>query len=118
MVVRNSRTPKIVGPFFMLGYAVCARPRGVRPGRSAGRPAERPIGRPVGRSSAAPVSSTAPISSTAPKKKTFDRGGPFWPPRSNAKDNRSDGGPGGALAPQPKIKGSGGQRTPAKTNKI
>ena len=39
MVVGNSRTPKIVGPFFMLGYAVCARPRGVRLGRSAGRPA-------------------------------------------------------------------------------
>ena len=32
----------------------------------------------VGRSSAAPVSSAAP------KKKSFDQGGPVWPPRSNA----------------------------------
>ena len=31
-------------------------------------------------------------SSAAPKKKAFDRGGPIWPPRSNAKDDCSRGG--------------------------
>ena len=42
------------------------------------RPADRPAGCPARRSS------TAPVSSAAPKKKSFDRGGPVWPPRSNA----------------------------------
>ena len=50
----------------------------------------------VGRSSAAPVSSRAP------KKKAFDRGGPVWPPRSNAADDCSVGG----FAPQSKTGGS------------
>ena len=50
--------------------------------RTAGR---RPADGRRGRSSAAPVSSTAP------KKKAFDRGGPVWPPRSNAKNGRSGG---------------------------
>merc|ERR1712078_415530 len=43
---------------------------------------------------------------SAPKtKKAFDRGGPAWPPRSNAKDDRSEGG-------------SRGQRPPAKIGVI
>ena len=46
----------------------------------------RPAGRPDGRSSAAPVSSKAP------KTKSFDRGGPVWPPRSNVA-NDGLGGP-------------------------
>ena len=50
-------------------------------------------------------SSTAPVSSAAPKKKAFDRGGPVWPPRSNAADDRLGGG-------------SGGQRPPAKTEQF
>ena len=59
-------------------------------------------------------SSTAPVSSAAPKKKAFDRGGPVWPPRSNAADDRLGWGSGKALPPQPKTGGSGGQRPPAK----
>ena len=34
-------------------------------------------------------SSAAPVSSVAPKKKAFDRGGPIWPPQSNAKDDQA-----------------------------
>ena len=73
----------------------------VRPSLTAGvrtdvRPAERLAGRPAGRSSAARVSSAAP------KKKTFDRGGPVWPPRSNVTNDRL-GGVWGGFAPQPKI---------------
>ena len=59
-------------------------------------------------------SSAARVSSAAPKKKSFDRGGPVWPPRSNVTNDRLRGGSGGALPPQPKIGGSGGQRPPAK----
>ena len=85
-------------------------------------------------------SSLAPMSSAAPKKKAFDRGGPVWPPRSNAKDDRmvpkkafDRGGPvwspwsnakdnrlgglGGPCPPQPKTGGSGGQHPPTKTEK-
>ena len=54
---------------------------------SGGRPAGRDGGRPAGRLSAAPVSPAAP------KKKAFDRGGPVWPPRSNAADDRLGGDP-------------------------
>ena len=56
----------------------------------------------------------ARVSSAAPKKKSFDRGGPVWPPRSNVTNDRLRGGSGGALPPQPKTGGSGGQRPPAK----
>ena len=76
------------------------------------------VGRPVdgrrtagGRSSAARVT----LSSAAPKKKAFDRGGPVWPPRSNVTNDRLRRESGGALPPQPKFGGSGGQRPPAKT---
>ncbi len=55
----------------------------------------------------------APVSSAAPKKKSFDRGGPVWPPRSNGTNDRL-GGVWGAKPPQPKFGGSGGQRPPAK----
>ena len=48
------------------------------------------------------------------EKKAFDRGGPVWPPRSNAADDRSGGGSGRVKPPQPKTGGSGGQRPPAK----
>ena len=57
----------------------------------------------------------ARVSSAAPKKKSFDRGGPVWPPRSNVTNDRLGGGSGGAKPPQPKFGGSGGQRPPAKT---
>ena len=56
----------------------------------------------------------APVPSTAPKQKAFDRGGPDWPPRSNAEDDRSWGVSGGALPPPPKTGGFGGHRPPAK----
>ena len=52
--------------------------------------------------------------SAAPKKKAFDRGGPVWPPRSNAADDPFREGSGGALTPKPKMAGSRGQRPPAK----
>ena len=52
------------------------------------------------------------------EKKAFDRGGPVWPPRSNAADDRLGGGSGGALPPQPKFGGSGGQRPQAKNEKF
>ena len=55
-------------------------------------------------SSAAPVSLVAPVSSAAPKKKSFDRGGPVWPPRSNAADDRL-GGVSGGQRPLAKIGG-------------
>ena len=55
-------------------------------GPSAGRSAGCPAGRPAGRSSAARVSSAAP------EKKSFDRGGPVWPPRSNVTNDRLRGG--------------------------
>ena len=78
-------------------------------GRSAGRPAGRTSGRTSGRT----VVGGARVVSGA-EKKAFDRGGPVWPPRSNAADDRLGGASGGALPPQPKIGGSGGQRLPAK----
>ena len=71
------------------------------------RPGVRPDVRPDVRA--------ARVSSAAPKKKSFDRGGPVWPPRSNVTNDRLRGGSGGALPPQPKTGGSGGQRPPAKT---
>ena len=79
-------------------------------GCSARRSTGRSAGRPAGRSLAARVSSAAP------KKKTFDRGGPVWPPRSNVTNDRLRGGSGEALPPQPKTGGSGVQRPPAKTD--
>ena len=60
-------------------------------------------------------SSAAPVSSAAPNKKAFDRGGPVWPARSNAKYAVQGGESGKALPPQPKTGGSGGQRPPAKS---
>ena len=62
-----------------------------------------------------PDARAARVSSAAPKKKSFDRGGPVWPPRSNVTNDRLGEGSGGALPPQPKFGGSGGQRPPAKT---
>ena len=55
-------------------------------------------------------------SSAAPKKKSFDRGGPVWPSRSNVTNDRLRGA--GALPPQPKTGGSGRQYPPAKTEKF
>ena len=75
------------------------------------RPAKRSAGRPAGRPGGAHVVSGA-------EKKSFDRGGPVWPPRSNVTNDRLRGGSGGALPPQPKFGGSGGQRPPAKTEKF
>ena len=62
------------------------------------------VGRPVdGRRTAGGRLSAAPVSSAAPKKKSFDRGGPVWPPRSNVMNDRLRGESEGALPPQPKI---------------
>ena len=62
---------------------------------SGGRAGVRPDVRPDVRA--------ARVSSAAPKKKSFDRGGPVWPPRSNVTNDRLRGWSGGALPPQPKI---------------
>ena len=62
------------------------------------RPAERLAGRPAGRPGGARVVSGA-------EKKSFDRGGPVWPPRSNVMDDRYGEGVLGRLCPpQPKFK--------------
>ena len=77
-----------------------------------------PVSSDVGRSSAAPVSSAgvrpgvqpdvrpdvraARVSSAAPKKKSFDRGGPVWPPRSNVMNDRLRGGLEGLCSPSAK----------------
>ena len=45
------------------------------------------------------------MSLAAPKTKAFDRGGPVWPPRSNAADDRLGGGPREALPPPAEIRG-------------
>ena len=88
-------------------------PRGfVRPGvRSGVRPGVwpdvRPDVRPDGRQQRA--------CRQRRRKKSFDRGGPVWPPRSNVTNDRLEGG---ALPPQPKIGESGGQRPPAKKNDV
>ena len=50
-----------------------------------------------------PPRSNAKDDRTAPKKKTFDRGGPVWPPQSSAEDDRLGGGLEGSN-PQPKLK--------------
>ena len=68
----------------------------------AGRPAGRPGG--------------ARVVSGAEKKKSFDRGGPVWPPRSNVTNDRLRGGSAGALHPQPKTRGSGGRPQPKSKN--
>ena len=72
------------------------------------RPSVRPDVRPDVRA--------ARVSLAAPKKKSFDRGGPVWPPRSNVTNDHLRGGVGsGPKPPQPKTGGSGGQRPSAKT---
>ena len=62
-------------------------------------PGVTPGGRTPGRSSGRTIVGGARIVSGT-KKKAFDRGGPVWPPRSNAADDRLGGG--GALPPLPK----------------
>ena len=67
------------------------------------------VGRPVdGRRTAGGRSSAARVSSAAPKKKSFDRGGPVWPPRSNVTNDRLRGGLGGLCPPSQKPGGLGG----------
>ena len=67
------------------------------------------------------------------RKKAFDRGGPVWPPRPNAKDDRTAPqkkrhlieaapfgrlrGSGGALPPPAKTKGTGGSAPQQKPKK-
>ena len=56
-------------------------------------------------------------SSAAPTKKAFDRGGPVWPPRSNAADDRF-GGVWGGFAPPAKIRGVWGAEPPSKIENL
>ena len=56
--------------------------------RPAGRPAGRSAGGPAGRPGGARIVSSA-------EKKSFDRGGLVWPPRSNVTNDRLMGGRGG-----------------------
>ena len=76
---------------------------GVRPGV---RPAEV-IRRTSGRTSGRTVVGGARVVSGA-EKKAFDRGGPVWPPRSNAADDRLGGGLGGLCPPSQNSGGLGG----------
>ena len=71
------------------------------------------FGRTSGQTSGRTVVGGARVVSGA-EKKSFDRGGPVWPPRSNVTNDRLRGGSGGALPPQSKTGGSGGQRPLAK----
>ena len=48
------------------------------------------------------------------RNKSFDRGGPVWPPRSNVTNGRLGGVWEGFAPPQPKTGGTGGQSPPAK----
>ena len=68
------------------------------PGGSEGRPAGRPGG--------------AHVVSGA-EKKSFDRGGPVWPPRSNVTNDRLRGGVWGSFAPQAKNRGVWGAAPPS-----
>ena len=68
-------------------------------GRSAGRLAGRTSGRTV-------VGGARVVSGA--EKKAFDRGGPVWPPRSNAADDRLGGGLGGLCPPGQNSGGLGG----------
>ena len=51
------------------------------------------------------------------EKKAFDRGGPVWPPRSNAVDDRL-GRVWGGFAPPAKIRGVWGAAPPSQNRKI
>ena len=55
------------------------------------------------------------VSSAAPKTKSFDRGGPVWPPRSNVTNDRLGGVWGGFCPASPKL---GGLRGSAPQPKI
>ena len=59
----------------------------------------RAFSRTFGRTSGRTVVGGARVVSGA-EKKAFDRGGPVWPPRSNAADDRLGGGLGGQSPPQ------------------
>ena len=58
-----------------------------------------------------------PMSSAAPKKKSFDRGGPVWPPRSNVTNDRLRGGLGG-LCPPSQNSGGLGAEPPSKIENL
>ena len=73
------------------------------------------FGRTSGRTSGRTVVSGDRVVSGA-QKKAFDRGGPVWPPRPNAVDDRLRGGLGGLCSPSQKNGWSGEQRPPAKTD--
>ena len=55
----------------------------------------------------------ARVSSAALKKKSFDRGGPVWPPRSNVTNDRLREWVWGGFAPQPKTQGVWGAAPPS-----
>jgi len=69
------------------------RSAGRSAGGSAGRPAGHPAGRLVEHQAGRPAGRllAVPVSSAVPKKKSLDRGGPVWPPGSNAADDRLRG---------------------------
>ena len=92
-------------------YKALERSAGRPAGRDSGRPVGRSAGRTPGRSSGWTVVSGARVVSGA-EKKSFDRGGPVWPPRLNAADDRLGGG---QSPPQPKTEGSGGAAPPLPT---
>ena len=74
--------------------------------RAAGRLAWHSAGRPGG----------ARVVSGA--EKSFDRGGPVWPPRSNVTNDRLKGDPGGDLSPTAKNRGVWQAAPPSQNRKI
>ena len=65
-------------------------------------------GRPAGRPDVRPDVRAARVSSAVPKKKSFDRGGPVWPPRSNVTNDRLGVVLGGLCPPSQNLGGLGG----------
>ena len=78
------------------GILILSGGSGRTSGRAFGRPNVRPGVRPdvrLGvRPDVRPDVRAARVSSAAPKKRSFDRGGPVWPPRSNVTNDRLRGG--------------------------
>ena len=93
------RTTSTLNYRYYFKFGVSVRRRTVVGGARvvSGRPAGRSAGRPAGCPGGARVVSGA-------EKKSFDRGGPVWPPRSNVTNDRLRGG---SLPPQPKTAAPG-----------
>ena len=97
VMVHHFRRRNVCSKYFSI-YFSGLRLRRESFGRAFSRAFSRTFGRAFGRMSGGRFSA-ARVLSAAPKKKSFDRGGPVWPPRSNAADDRLGGGLGGLCPP-------------------